>query len=501
MKLVKNLLLGSAAGLIVIAAAQAADLPVKKAAPIEFVRVCSAYGAGFFYIPGTDTCLRVSGRARFEAGVVGSNYQRGSDLANYRGAMRLNVDARTQTAYGTLRAFTRLDVQSRTGNFVTSGSQQRLGNAFPALGPDTFGRAQQYVNVDKAFVQFAGLTAGRASSFFDFYAHDFEIMAIPWARTWPPRTCSPIRRSSARAGRPRSRWKTRPSAGSRSSRRSRTRPRRIRPSASSRTAPRWRQSPTRFNAAGLPTSGVYFDVTQKNRTPDFVGALRLDQAWGSAQLSAAVHEVGIGQPTGTIFGLNGGAASLAAVRRPSNEYGWAVQGGLKVNLPFIAPGDALYLQGAYGEGAMSYTGFQAYTATWIQSSTLNQNSPFVQYFNDAVDQPDHGQDRPLDELHGRRLVPALLVARVALGHLRQLRRGPVQQVRPRRAQRLEPAIGGNVPPSFLTNPSGYALSPVLRDVNQIVTGASLIWSPVKDLDIGVEGLYTRVGLLQGRTRT
>src|ERR1700712_4363008 len=159
-------------------AAVSADLPVMKAAPVEFVRVCSAYGAGFFYIPGTDTCLRISGRARFETGVVGSNYTRGSDLAQYRGLMRLNVDARTQTAYGTLRAFTRLDVASRTGNFVTSGTQQRIGNAFPALGPDTFGRAQQYVNVDKAFVQFAGLTAGRASSFFDFYAHDFEIIAL-----------------------------------------------------------------------------------------------------------------------------------------------------------------------------------------------------------------------------------------------------------------------------------------------------------------------------------
>ncbi len=67
MKLVKSLLLGSAAGLTVVAGAQAADLPIKKAAPVEYVRVCSAYGAGFFFIPGTDTCLRVSGRARFEA--------------------------------------------------------------------------------------------------------------------------------------------------------------------------------------------------------------------------------------------------------------------------------------------------------------------------------------------------------------------------------------------------------------------------------------------------
>ena len=64
MKLVKSLLLGSAAGLAAVAGAQAADLPVAKAAPVEYVRVCSTYGAGFFYIPGTETCLRVGGRVR-----------------------------------------------------------------------------------------------------------------------------------------------------------------------------------------------------------------------------------------------------------------------------------------------------------------------------------------------------------------------------------------------------------------------------------------------------
>ena len=58
MKLVKSLLLGSAAGLAAVAGAQAADLPVRKAAPVEYVRVCSAYGVGFFYIPSTTPARR-----------------------------------------------------------------------------------------------------------------------------------------------------------------------------------------------------------------------------------------------------------------------------------------------------------------------------------------------------------------------------------------------------------------------------------------------------------
>ena len=53
MKMVKSLLLGSAAGLVAVAGAQAADLPV-KAKPVQYVKICSLYGVGFYYIPGTD---------------------------------------------------------------------------------------------------------------------------------------------------------------------------------------------------------------------------------------------------------------------------------------------------------------------------------------------------------------------------------------------------------------------------------------------------------------
>src|SRR5690349_6864821 len=63
MKMVKSLLLGSAATLVAVAGAQAADLPVKAKA-VEYVKVCSLYGAGFYYIPGTDTCIKIGGYLR-----------------------------------------------------------------------------------------------------------------------------------------------------------------------------------------------------------------------------------------------------------------------------------------------------------------------------------------------------------------------------------------------------------------------------------------------------
>src|SRR5919109_3105809 len=67
MKMVKSLLLGSAAGLVAVSGTQAADLPV-KAKPVEYVKICTLYGEGFYYIPGTDICLKVGGYIRADYG-------------------------------------------------------------------------------------------------------------------------------------------------------------------------------------------------------------------------------------------------------------------------------------------------------------------------------------------------------------------------------------------------------------------------------------------------
>src|SRR3984893_17068654 len=73
MKMVKSLILGSAAGLLAMSGAQAADLPVKAKA-VEYVRICSLYGAGFFYIPGTDTCIKLGGYVRADLTYNGGIY-------------------------------------------------------------------------------------------------------------------------------------------------------------------------------------------------------------------------------------------------------------------------------------------------------------------------------------------------------------------------------------------------------------------------------------------
>jgi opacity protein-like surface antigen len=72
MKTVKSLVLGSAAAIVAMSGAQAADLPVKAKA-VEYVKICSLYGAGFYYIPGTDTCIKIGGYLRVDTNFNNSN--------------------------------------------------------------------------------------------------------------------------------------------------------------------------------------------------------------------------------------------------------------------------------------------------------------------------------------------------------------------------------------------------------------------------------------------
>jgi hypothetical protein len=70
---------------LTVAGAQAADLPVRKAAPVNYVRICDAY-AGFFYIPDTDTCLKVGGLALFETRIFNTPYSIGAGFTSANAA-------------------------------------------------------------------------------------------------------------------------------------------------------------------------------------------------------------------------------------------------------------------------------------------------------------------------------------------------------------------------------------------------------------------------------
>ncbi|MBZ5762112.1 porin [Rhizobium sp. VS19-DR104.2] len=103
---IKSLLLGSAAALAMVSGAHAADAIVAaEPEPLEYVRICDAYGAGYFYIPGTETCLKIGGMVRTEAYfhdpyVVGQGVKNGTE---WHTRAELNVDTATDTEYGPLK--------------------------------------------------------------------------------------------------------------------------------------------------------------------------------------------------------------------------------------------------------------------------------------------------------------------------------------------------------------------------------------------------------------
>ncbi len=77
MSLIKSILLGSAAGIVAVASAQAADLPTKKAAPVaQYVKICNVGGITGWTLPGSDTCVKLSGyiTAQFVFGNLSTQY-------------------------------------------------------------------------------------------------------------------------------------------------------------------------------------------------------------------------------------------------------------------------------------------------------------------------------------------------------------------------------------------------------------------------------------------
>src|SRR5215470_926830 len=194
MTTIRNLVLGSAASLLAVGAAGAADLPVKAKA-VEYVRVCSLYGAGFFYIPGTDTCLKIGGYLRadvtFNGGPHGQPAWNGDlgqqnryrDYFAARSRLALTIDTRTATEYGVVRTFGQADFQFSTlggttynpnslnTSLLTTTSGTQIGGGLVANNAnllDTPGGG--YVAVEMAFIQFAGFTFGKSTSAF----------ATPW---------------------------------------------------------------------------------------------------------------------------------------------------------------------------------------------------------------------------------------------------------------------------------------------------------------------------------
>src|SRR5579863_6122379 len=326
--MVRSILLASTSAIVAVAAAEAADLPTKKAAPAEYVKICNVGGMAGFIIPGSDTCLKISGYivGEFAAGSISTGYggvyssaaipvspghavAAGSPLlgavvptnsrpeTGFDVRANLSLDLRQDTAYGVLRGY--VDMQSDSSNGYAA-----LQGGFPVNS--TQGATNNVFYINHAYLQWAGLTIGKANSFFAFYGG-----GEAWNNVFSPDRQGynqPILFAyTATFG-----------------------------GGFSATISAESGCGTNFNQIG----GYLYDG---ERYPDIVAALRVDQGWGSAQLSGVAHSVAV---TETVDGL--GARQ--------NTWGWGINGGVKFNLPSFGPGDYIQAQATYTENAMWYSG-------------------------------------------------------------------------------------------------------------------------------------------------
>ncbi|MBZ9674873.1 porin [Mesorhizobium sp. ES1-1] len=169
---IKSLLLGSAAALIAVSGARAADaVVVAEPEPAEYVKICDVYGAGYFYIPGTETCLRIGGYLRYDMGVGDSGTLDGVNNVPDRQDGESN-DTRYKNTRFTLRTYTGQETELGTLKTFTE-TRFQFGNKSGDYTNQNAGSANDWQAVNKgttlnfAWIQLGGLRVGKDETAYD----------------------------------------------------------------------------------------------------------------------------------------------------------------------------------------------------------------------------------------------------------------------------------------------------------------------------------------------
>jgi Porin subfamily len=420
MKLFKSLLLASAAGMVAVSGASAADLGAKKPSPVEYVKACynPLWGtSGGFVIPGGNTCLRVFGQARFDAHYA-QQYARNGSTMGYRGGMTVGLDAVTPSEYGNVRAFAAIGAMYRSGN-QNSGTNARLGFAFNNASVINNTAAQTEINYT-GFIQFAGITAGRTASFFRTVGQPVEIIGLTYMSG--PGNVNTIAYSASLGNG-------------------------FLATVALEDPTTRRHFVSDATLANTPATGVGQINRTGNRMPNLIASLRVDQAWGSAELAGMMNEVGL-----ATAGLVGG----------STKWGYSLSAGAKINLPMIAAGDALYLNGTYSSGNIS-----AVLSNGVGSGQIQVGTQGV-----AAQTPD-ATFGPL----GLKLTTAWGVT-AGFQHF------------------WTPAFSSSIYASYASvNLAAPLLAPAatgnLRDSKYLTLGLTNIWTPVRGLAVGLDTAWVK----------
>jgi Porin subfamily len=347
-------ILGTAASLLTMGGAQAADLSVNAKA-VEYVKVCSLYGAGFFYIPGTDTCIKLGGYLRVDATFNGSIYgqpawsgdlgqqNRYRDYFAGRSRMALTVDTRTATEYGVVRTFNQAEF-----NFTTQGGS--TVNPLTFTGSPSTGTAsgllnnpgEGYVGVQYAFLQFAGFTFGKSASAY----------ATPWNGFPGNNSAFLLGGHDTVTGVNNIQYTAQFGNGVSATVGLDD------PVVYNRTSV-YDLGPSGAGVGGVGGLGTSGNAYAGVHAPDMVGNIRVDQAWGLFQISGAAHEVSgsynilntTAAPAGAV-GLAGAApTALSEISgHPETKWGGAVMAALQIkNIP-TGPDDDIKFDASYAIG-------------------------------------------------------------------------------------------------------------------------------------------------------
>ena len=297
------------------------------------------------------------------------------------------------------------------------------------------GLNNEQVYVDAAYVQWAGLTAGTAHSFFDFYTHNYEIQSLSMGVSDQPLDLVAY---TAKFGG----FSVTGSVEDPSSRR-------IGNSVADTT-------PGDVNPANSKTA-AYFTYGPLS-VPDLVANMRYEGSWGSVQVAGALHQLNSAPIT-----LPG---TLPVGFTPSTVWGGALSAGAKIKLNSVSPGDSVTGQVTWSEGAMDYVNaINYYSGT---SNVYYKNISIGVPVNDAFVLPGGsiGMEKSWGGFLGYQHFWIPTVRSALWGSYLNIRN-------PAAAQALS---------SGADNAQVWDL------------GLTTFWSPVKALDLGAEIVYTNLQL-------
>jgi hypothetical protein len=322
MTALKKCLLGTVAGFVATTGAEAANLPA-KAPPVQYVKICTLYGDGFYFIPGTDTCIRVGGYARADlgwnvtgartanyAGQGGAQDRTSLDLST-RGRANFGMDTRTQTQFGVVRAVGAVHFQNQD--------------------------ATESMNTSRAFVQWAGWTLGRIKSFQDTFSLN-ESWNLAQGQTNSDTGANGVQSVAYTFD--------------------------LGKGVTFDVGADDRRTKQIANLSVASTLRLGAEATDSHATqtwPDLYGALHIDEPEGFFAISAGVHNVNASYYSGSgikgspFAGLTCAQPGTSLCGHPSDKVGSFVQVGGEYKLPGLG-GDRIGAGFRYGVGASQFGG-------------------------------------------------------------------------------------------------------------------------------------------------